>query len=264
MKAGPYTITQAEAIRRTKRLLASCEPKTAETDFAHRLLEYFTLSVDKGYPVFLQHLIDCYTDKNGADIGEPPDTYENFGWVYPQLLMANLEEKLGQSRISGQVKDDVRQMLSQATNSADLAEEFLKIQALAGAEIDTETLMILHCFAFEIQKTANGPGVLEQLQKCASGADKGAALPGKSKPERKPRKQWTKNAQDKIAAIWVEWRLGHNTKKRGGREVDCFNRCKAELPDCIKIFRDFQDCKECARKNGLIPKYNRKCRKSAG
>jgi len=178
MKAGPYTITQAEAIRRTKRLLASCEPKTAETDFAHRLLEYFTLSVDKGYPVFLQHLIDCYTDKNGADIGEPPDTYENFGWVYPQLLMANLEEKLGQSRISGQVKDDVRQMLSQATNSADLAEEFLKIQALAGAEIGTETLMILHCFAFEIQKTANGPGVLEQLQKCASGADKGAALPG--------------------------------------------------------------------------------------
>ena len=91
-----------------------------------------------------------------------------------------------------------------------------------------------------------------------------AAPKPKTKPERKPRKQWSKNAQDKIAAIWVEWRLRHNTKERGGREVDCFNRYKAELPDCIETFRDFHDCKECARKNGLIPKHNRKRRKSAG
>lgn len=91
-----------------------------------------------------------------------------------------------------------------------------------------------------------------------------AAPKPKTKPGRKPRTEWTLQAQEKVAAIWVAWRLNHNTKERGGREVDCFNRCKAELPDCIKTFRDFHDCKECARKNGIIPKYNRKRRKSAG
>lgn len=91
-----------------------------------------------------------------------------------------------------------------------------------------------------------------------------AAPKPKTKPERKPRTEWTLQAQEKVAAIWAAWRLNHNTKERGGREVDCFNRCKAELPDCIKSFRDFHDCKECARKHGLIPKYNRKCRKCCG
>ena len=169
-------ITEAEAIRRTKQLLASCEPKAAETAFIHRLFEFFTLSVDKGYPFFLQHLVNCYTDKNGTDIGKQPDTYENCGWMYLQTLIANLEEKLEQNRIAEQVKEDVRQMLSQATSCADLADAFLKIQALAESQIGATSLMLPHCFAWEIQKSVKSPGVLAQIQKCASGADKGATL----------------------------------------------------------------------------------------
>jgi len=95
-------------------------------------------------------------------------------------------------------------------------------------------------------------------------ADADAAPKPKTKPERKPRKQWTNNAQDKIAAIWAAWRLNHNTKERGGREIDCFEKHKATLPECIKTAKDFQNCKESARKRGLIPKDNRKRRKSAG
>jgi len=269
-------ITEAEAIRRTKQLLASCEPKAAETAFIHRLFEFFTLSVDKGYPFFLQHLVNCYTDKNGTDIGKQPDTYENCGWMYLQTLIANLEEKLEQNRIAEQVKEDVRQMLSQATSCADLADAFLKIQALAESQIGATSLMLPHCFAWEIQKSVKSPGVLAQIQKCASGADKGATLsdrkldgkgtarPDKGKPERKPRTEWTLQAQEKVAAIWVAWRRNHNTLKRRGREIDCFEKHKTTLPECIKTVKDFHNCKECARKHGLIPKYNRKRRKSAG
>lgn len=91
-----------------------------------------------------------------------------------------------------------------------------------------------------------------------------AAPKPKTKPERKPRTEWTLQAQEKVAAIWVAWRLNHNTKKKGGREIDCFEKHKAALPECIKTAKDFHDCRECARKHELIPKHNRKRRKSAG
>ncbi len=78
-----------------------------------------------------------------------------------------------------------------------------------------------------------------------------------SKPktkQRQPRTEWTLQAQKKVAAIWVAWRRNHNTKESGGREIDCFEEHKDTLPVCIKTAKDFQNCKECARKHGLIPK----------
>ena len=72
--------------------------------------------------------------------------------------------------------------------------------------------------------------------------------------QRKPRTEWTLQAQKKVAAIWVAWRRNHNTKESGGREIDCFEEHKDTLPVCIKTAKDFQNCKECARKHGLIPK----------
>jgi hypothetical protein len=93
---------------------------------------------------------------------------------------------------------------------------------------------------------------------------KADAAPANSKPERKPRTEWTLQAQEKVAAIWVAWRRNHNTQTMGGRERDCFEKHKDTLPVCIKTAKDFQNCKECARKHGLIPKHNRKRRKSSG
>jgi len=78
------------------------------------------------------------------------------------------------------------------------------------------------------------------------------------------RTEWTLQALEKVAAIWVAWRRNHNTQTMGGRERDCFEKHKDTLPVCIKTAKDFQNCKECARKHGLIPKHNRKRRKSAG
>jgi len=71
---------------------------------------------------------------------------------------------------------------------------------------------------------------------------------------RQPRTEWPLQAQKKVAAIWVAWRRNHNTLKSGGREIDCFEEHKDTLPVCIKTAKDFQNCKECARKHGLIPK----------
>lgn len=72
--------------------------------------------------------------------------------------------------------------------------------------------------------------------------------------QRKPRTEWRLQAQEKVAAIWVAWRRNHNTKESGGREIDCFEEHKDTLPVCIKTAKDFKNCKECARKHGLIPK----------
>jgi hypothetical protein len=101
---------------------------------------------------------------------------------------------------------------------------------------------------------------------------KADAAPANSKPKTKQRQavtqsdrtEWTLQALEKVADIWVAWRRNHNTHKMGGRERDCFEKHKDALPVCIKTAEDFQNCKECARKHGLIPKYNRKRRKSAG
>jgi len=96
---------------------------------------------------------------------------------------------------------------------------------------------------------------------------KADASPANNKPktkQRQPRTEWTLQAQEKVADIWVAWRSNHNTHKMGGRERDCFEKRKATLPVCIKTADDFQNCKESARKRGLIPKENRKRRKSAG
>jgi len=96
---------------------------------------------------------------------------------------------------------------------------------------------------------------------------KAGAAPANGRPktkQRQPRTQWTLQALEKVAAIWVAWRRNHNTHKMGGRERDCFEKHKDTLPACIKTAKDFQNCKECARKHGLIPKHNRKRRKSAG
>jgi len=98
------------------------------------------------------------------------------------------------------------------------------------------------------------------------------AAPANSKPKTKQRQavtqsdrtEWTLQALEKVAAIWVAWRRNHNTQTMGGRERDCFEKHKDTLPVCIKTAKDFQNCKECARKHGLIPKHNRKRRKSAG
>jgi hypothetical protein len=90
------------------------------------------------------------------------------------------------------------------------------------------------------------------------------ANPVKAKPERRRRTGWPQQAQQKVAEIWQAWRQRRNTTKIGGREIDCFESHKATLPECIKTVKDFHACKESARKNGLIPKYNRKRRKSAG
>jgi hypothetical protein len=101
---------------------------------------------------------------------------------------------------------------------------------------------------------------------------KADAAPANNKPKTKQRQavtqsdrtEWTLQALEKVAAIWVAWRRNHNTHKMGGRERDCFEKHKDTLPVCIKTAKDFQNCKECARKHGLIPKHNRKRRKSAG
>jgi len=116
----------------------------------------------------------------------------------------------------------------------------------------------------EIQASAVILDVVERIKADAS--------PASSKPKTKQRQavtqsdrtEWTLQAQEKVAAIWVAWRLNHNTKKKGGREIDCFEKHKATLPECIKTAKDFHNCRESARKHGLIPKHNRKRRKSAG
>ena len=96
---------------------------------------------------------------------------------------------------------------------------------------------------------------------------KADAAPANSRPktkQRQPRTEWTLQALEKVAAIWVAWRRNHNTHKMGGRERDCFEKHKDTLPVCIKTAKDFKKCKESARKHGLIPKHNRKRRNSAG
>ncbi|HRT29239.1 MAG TPA: hypothetical protein P5527_05560 [Kiritimatiellia bacterium] len=90
------------------------------------------------------------------------------------------------------------------------------------------------------------------------------ANPVKARPGRRRRTEWPQQAQEKVAEIWQAWRQRRNTQGTGGREVDCFEKHKTDLPECIKTVKDFHACKESARKNGLIPKYNRKRRKSAG
>lgn len=110
------------------------------------------------------------------------------------------------------------------------------------------------------------------LLKAAAALQQADAAPASSKPKTKQRQavtqsdrtKWTLQALEKVAAIWVAWRRNHNTHKMGGRERDCFEKHKDTLPVCIKTAKDFQNCKECARKHGLIPKHNRKRRKSAG
>jgi len=87
---------------------------------------------------------------------------------------------------------------------------------------------------------------------------------GTGKQTRKPRVEWSSNAQDRVANIWKDWKGCHNTQETGGREIDCYNENKADMPDTVKTFADFRACKECARKNRRIPKYNRKRRKTAG
>ena len=96
---------------------------------------------------------------------------------------------------------------------------------------------------------------------------KADAAPANGRPttkQRQARTEWTLQALEKVADIWVAWRRNHNTHKMGGRERDCFEKHKDTLPVCIKTAKDFKKCKECARKHGLIPKHNRKRRKSAG
>jgi len=98
----------------------------------------------------------------------------------------------------------------------------------------------------------------------ADPATAGGVQSGTGKQTRKPRVEWSSNAQDRVANIWKDWKGCHNTQETGGRELDCYNENKADMPDTVKTFADFRACKECARKNGRIPKYNRKRRKSAG
>jgi len=91
MKAGPYTITQAEAIRRTKQLLASCEPKTNSQQFAHKIFEALLLAHKAGEKSPGALLAACFATDRGEDIGEPPDGYGGLGWMYPEAMIANLE-----------------------------------------------------------------------------------------------------------------------------------------------------------------------------
>ena len=127
MKAGPYTITQAEAIRRTKQLLASCEPKTNSQQFAHKILEALLLAHKAGEKSPGALLAACFATDRGEDIGEPPDGYGGLGWMYPEAMIANLE--LSCKDIARKAEETVSLLERLAHKTYKSARVFLELKA---------------------------------------------------------------------------------------------------------------------------------------
>ena len=127
MKAGPYTITQAEAIRRTKQLLASCEPKTNSQQFAHKIFEALLLAHKAGEKSPGALLAACFATDRGEDIGEPPDGYGGLGWMYPEAMIANLE--LSCKDIARKAEETVSLLKRLARATFESARVFLELKA---------------------------------------------------------------------------------------------------------------------------------------
>jgi len=127
MKAGPYTITQAEAIRRTKQLLASCEPKTNSQQFAHKIFEALLLAHKAGEKSPGALLAACFATDRGEDIGEPPDGYGGLGWMYPEAMIANLE--LSCKDIARKAEETVSLLKRRARATFEAARVFLELKA---------------------------------------------------------------------------------------------------------------------------------------
>ena len=127
-------VTEAVALARATTLIKSYKPTTAMSILIHRIFTFLTLSVESGSPVFSEHLIACYTDRNDNDIGEPPPVSAEWEYLHLRHLLANLEDMIEQGRngIAEQAENDFRQMRTQATDNAALAKAYLDINEEIG------------------------------------------------------------------------------------------------------------------------------------
>ena len=131
------TITEAIAIEHTEKLLARCKPRLGYEKFFHSLLEFFMLAAKSGEPVFARILIECYQDERGESLGEPPESYDNGGWMYLHGMISCLELNHTQYSKAGSLNPFAKQlfgreMLQRATEKTELAKIFLKIHAACG------------------------------------------------------------------------------------------------------------------------------------
>jgi len=91
------------------------------------------------------------------------------------------------------------------------------------------------------------------------------AQTGAGEPQKPTKKRaytpWPKPAQEAVGKLWSSYRTSG-----GKREIDCYEAHKgtARLPERIKSFDDFQKCKECAERNGIIPRLTKKRGKTKG
>ena len=92
-----------------------------------------------------------------------------------------------------------------------------------------------------------------------------SAQTGAGEPQKPTKKRaytpWPKPAQEAVGKLWSSYRTSG-----GKREIDCYEAHKgtARLPEHIKSFDDFQKCKECAERNGIIPRLTKKRGKTKG
>ncbi|MDX9869030.1 MAG: hypothetical protein RBT78_14030 [Kiritimatiellia bacterium] len=88
---------------------------------------------------------------------------------------------------------------------------------------------------------------------------------GEGEPQKPTKKRaytpWPKPAQEAVGKLWSSYRTSG-----GKREIDCYEEHKGteRLPERIKSFDDFQKCKECAERNGIIPRLAKKRGKTKG
>ena len=140
--ATAVVITEAIAIEYTEKLLARCKPRLGYEKFFHSLLEFFMLAVKSGEPVFARLLIECYQDERGEPLGEPPESYDNGGWMYLHGMISCLELNHTRYSKAGSLNPFAKQlfgrkMLQRATEKTELAKVFLKIHAACGLVEDT-------------------------------------------------------------------------------------------------------------------------------
>ena len=92
-----------------------------------------------------------------------------------------------------------------------------------------------------------------------------SAQTGAGEPQKPTKKRaytpWPKPAQEAVGKLWSSYRTSG-----GKREIDCYEEHKGteRLPERIKSFDDFQKCKECAERNGIIPRLTKKRGKTKG
>ena len=257
-------VTESVALARAKALITNYKPTTVTSMLIHRIFTFFTLSVDSGYPVFSKHLIACYTDKDGNDVGEPSPASDEWKYLYLHGLFTNLEDMIEpepwQKGIAEQAKSDFWQMWAQATDNAALAKAYLDINDIV-RDFTVESnehaqYAFVACLAGEFVKArrANPDFLVSLRDKVRDAAQKqsaeqvqsGCAEKKGEKSGKRQNKQWLDKVCKEVLMLWNSWCANGGRKRY--RDFLEAHKGRPVFQTYIKDVDDLKKCLNAAKK----------------